>query len=289
MLKVGIIGSENSHSLAFAKLMNVDKKVREGKAVAIWGEEPALAEKVATEAKIPQIINKPEELVGQVDVAIVDHRHAKFHAPAATPLVKAGIPVLVDKPFTWTVAEGKRLLDLAEKSNTLVTSYSCVRYSDGFLKDKKVLGQVGELSAVDYYGPCDIDSPYGGIFFYGIHQVEMMVAHLGIDVEAVQFNRGKGDHHTATVYYKSGAPIVTLHLIKGYAGGFRYTFAGQKDTVHLALDYSGLYEKGLKAFFRMVRTEKNDFTRQELLAPVAILQALAKSIDSGAREKVGKF
>ena len=47
MLRVGIIGSENSHSLHFAKLMNVERKMGAARAVAIWGETPELAKKVA--------------------------------------------------------------------------------------------------------------------------------------------------------------------------------------------------------------------------------------------------
>ncbi len=288
MLRVGIVGSENSHTLHFAKLINVEKKFRGTKVVAVWGEEPNHTQNVAQQTGIPEIVTKPEKMVGKVDLAIVDHRHARYHIPAATPLVRAGIPVLVDKPFSWNVPEGKRLLALAAKKKTLVTSYSCVRYSDGFLKDKETIQGLGKITSVDYFGPCDVNSPYGGIFFYGIHQVEMMTAHLGIDVVAVQFNKGTTNDHTATVYYKDG-PIVTLHLLKDYKGGFRYTFCGAGGTVHLPLDYSGLYEKGLKAFFRMVKSGKNDFSERELLAPVAILETLAKSIQSGQREKIKKF
>lgn len=288
MLRVGIVGSENSHSLQFAKLMNIDRKIAGARAVAIWGEEPAKTQEVAGQTAIGEIVQRPEDLVGKVDVAIVDHRHARFHVPAATPLVKAGIPVLVDKPFSWTVAEGKGLLELAARKKVLVTSYSCVRYCDGFLKDQKAMKSMGALTSVDYFGPCDIDSIYGGIFFYGIHQVEMMVAHLGIDIESVQFSRGNGSSHTATVFYKSGL-VVTLHLLKDFGGGFQYTFCGAKEVKHFALDYTGLYEKGLKAFFRMLKSGKNDHGKRELLAPVAVLEALAKSIKSGKREKLAKF
>lgn len=288
MLKIGIVGSENSHTLHFAKLINVEKKFRGMKVVALWGEEPNHTQNVAQQTGIAEIVAKPQQMVGKIDVAIVDHRHAQYHVPAATPLVKAGISVLVDKPFSWTVAEGRRLLALAAKTKALVTSYSCVRYSDGFLKDQETIRNMGTVGSVDYYGPCDINSPYGGIFFYGVHQIEMMVAHLGVDVTAVQFNKGTTNDHTATVYYKDG-PIVTLHLLKDYKGGFRYTFCASGGTAHLPLDYTGLYEKGLKAFFRMVKTGKNDFSERELLAPVAILETLARSIETGQKEKIKKF
>lgn len=286
MIRVGIIGSENSHSLHFAQLINVEKKIDGAEAVMLWGEEPEHTTKVAQQTQIPKIVDSPEDMIGKIDVAIIVHRHAKYHVPAATPLVKAGIPVLIDKPYSWTVEEGRELLKTAEEKNVLVTSYSCVRYSDGFVKDKKAIEEMGKLYSVDYYGPCDINSPYGGIFFYGIHQVEMMASQLGIDVEAVQFNKGPEEDHTATVYYKKGNPIVTLHFIKNHKSGFRYTVVSENGMEHIPLDHSGLYEKGLKAFFRMVETGKNDFSEEELLTPVAVLEAMAKSIKSGQKEPV---
>ena len=289
MIRVGIVGSENSHTLHFGKLMNVDKKIRGARAVILWGEEPKKTQEVAVAAQIPEIVDDPKEMIGQVDAVIVDHRHAKFHVPAARPLVLKGIPTLVDKPFAWTVDEGKKLLSLAKRKNVLVTSYSCVRYSDGFLEDKKRIKELGDLSSVDYYGPCDVNSIYGGIFFYGVHQVEMMVAQLGPNVREVQFHKGMGAHHTATIIYKDGGPIVTLHLIKDYRGGFRYTHCGSKDTLHQKLDSTGLYEKGLKAFLRMLKSGKNDHSRKDLLAPVAVLEGLARSIKTGKRERLPSF
>jgi len=289
MIRVGIIGSENSHALHFGKLINIEKRLRGVTVVAICGEKKQRTQEVAEAANIPEIVKKPEDMIGKIDVALIDHRHAKDHYPAAVPLVKAGIHVFVDKPFCWTVKEAKDLLTLARRKKVLVTSYSCVRYSTGFLKDKKDIGDLGALSSVDYYGPCDINSEYGGIFFYGVHQVQMMVDHLGPDVKSVQFNRGEGNHHTATINYKKDMPIVTLHLIDHYSGRFRYTVCGEKDTVHMKPDFSDLYIKGLKAFFRMLKTGKNDLSRKDLIAPVAVLEALAKSMKTEKRVLLPKF
>jgi len=289
MIRVGIIGSENSHALHFGKILNVEKKLRGIRAVSICGETEQKTAEVAEAAKIPEIVSKPEDMIGKIDVAIIDHRHAKHHYPAAVPLVKSGVHVFVDKPFCWTVEQAKALLSLAKRKKVLVTSYSCVRYSTGFLTEKMQISELGALSTVDYYGPCDINSEYGGIFFYGIHQVEMMAAHLGPDVKAVQFNKGEGKHHTATIHYKGDLPIVTLHLIDHYRGGFRYTVCGEKDTVHLRPDYSDLYVNGLTAFFRMLKGGRNELSRRELIAPVAVLESLATSIKTGKKVLLPKF
>jgi hypothetical protein len=82
-------------------------------------------------------------------------------------------------------------------------------------------------------GPCELDSPYGGVFFYGIHTVEMALRGFGYDVASVHAHTG-GAHATATLTTESGK-LITLQLLgKGYCfqalchgpGGSRYGRAG---------------------------------------------------------------
>lgn len=285
MLRVGIVGSENSHTSAFARILNVTKRLGGARVTHLWGEEEKHTAEVARQCRISTVVERPEDLVGQVDAAIVDHRHAKHHVPAARPLVEAGIPVFVDKPFSYTVEEGKDLLRLARKKKVLVTSYSCVRYAPGFQRAVQARERAGDVLQAEFWGPCDIHSPYGGIFFYGVHQVEMMMGTLGTDVASAAFTPGENGSHTASVAYKNG-PTVTLHLLKDFTGGFGYGFFSRNGHISASLNYRGLYLRGLEAFLRMVNSGANDWTPEQILTPVAVLAALDRAIESGRMEPV---
>jgi hypothetical protein len=41
MLKVGMVGAENSHTAAIARVLNVDKAIRGVQATHVWGETKA--------------------------------------------------------------------------------------------------------------------------------------------------------------------------------------------------------------------------------------------------------
>ena len=47
MLNIGIVGAENSHTAAIAKVLNVEKRVRGVRVTHVWGETKAFAEKAA--------------------------------------------------------------------------------------------------------------------------------------------------------------------------------------------------------------------------------------------------
>ena len=279
MLNIGIVGAENSHTAAIAKVLNVEKKVRGVRVTHVWGETAQYAQAAAAAGQIPHIVRTPEELIGQVDAAVVDHRHGKDHLPAAWPLLEAKIPLFIDKPFCYRRAEGKRFLARAEELGVPVCSFSTLPKQASYRAFAKKMRQLGSIQAVVATGPCDIKSKWGGIFFYGIHQVDMVLRLLGTDIRWAEIHRGAGDNHTATLTYRDGC-VATLNLVGGAAPGFHLSAIGEKGRIDepITSDASS-YLSGVRDFCAMFRTGQTDETAQTMLGPVAVLEALEKSLE----------
>lgn len=123
-IRIGIIGAENTHTVGYGKLFNIENKFPGITVDYVWGETDKFAEKAAAKGQIPNIVADPLEMIGKIDALIVDHRHAKYHLKAALPFVKAKIPTFIDKPFCYRVEEGKKFLEIAREYGTPVSSYS---------------------------------------------------------------------------------------------------------------------------------------------------------------------
>jgi predicted dehydrogenase len=134
-MRIGIVGAENSHTAAVAKTLNNEKAGGNARVVAVWGETRAFAETAARDGHIPLIVKRPTDMIGKIDAVMVDHRHAKYHIPAAMAFIEAGIPAFVDKPFCYTVAEGWKLLQLARRKKVPVTSFSILPEQTSFKQD----------------------------------------------------------------------------------------------------------------------------------------------------------
>ena len=91
MIRVGIVGAENSHSAAIARTLNVAKAVPGFRVVAIWGETAAFAQRSAEAGQIPKIVKRPADMIGHIDGVMIDHRHAKYHLSAAEPFLAAHV------------------------------------------------------------------------------------------------------------------------------------------------------------------------------------------------------
>jgi predicted dehydrogenase len=289
VLKIGIVGAENSHSRRIAETLNVKKKLKGVRVEAIWGEKPQWAEDVAGATRIPVIVRKPEHLIGMVDAAIVDHRDGKYHLPAAKPLLEARMPLFIDKPFCCSVSEGKRFLARARKLRVPVCSFGVVPLQKSFEDIRKKVRKLGRLVSVTTTGPADLYSKYSGVFFYGIHQIDMIVRAVGLDFTHAQVNRsGKGG--TATMWYSDGM-VATANLVEKKCPGFHFTAIGEKGVVSELIRYDkDPYLTGIRNSVRMFRGGKPLYTEREILAPIAILEALQKSLRAGGKKtRVGKF
>ena len=65
-LNIGIVGAENSHTVAIAKLINIDKKVPGIRVTHVWGETKKLALKASEIGHIPNIVTDPSEMIGEI-------------------------------------------------------------------------------------------------------------------------------------------------------------------------------------------------------------------------------
>ncbi len=284
-MRIGIVGAENSHSAAIARTLNVRKAIRGASVDFLWGETDAFAQAAAEKGAIPTIVKSPRQMLGKIDALIVDHRHARHHLRAALPFLKAGIPVFVDKPFCYRSAEGKSFLALARRTKTPVTSFSTVPLQRSFLSLRKKIGKLGPLAGGATFGHCDLRSPYGGVFFYGVHQVEMACEIFGYNVAAVQIVRNAACS-TGQLLYGSGA-IVSLHFFHRERPPFALTAVGSRGTVHGKIESDAdPYEAGIRAFTAMFRTGREPRPHSDILQTVRILEALERSAKSRRKEKV---
>lgn len=289
MLRIGIVGAENSHTVAIAQTINVDGLIADAQVVGVWGETSELAKSAAERGRIPQIVETPEAFIGKVDGVVVDHRHAKDHLLAAWPLLEAGIPLFIDKPFCYRVEEGIRFLNRAKQLGVPVTSFSVLPKQQSFLRLQERIVALGELSTVITTGPCDINSPWGGVFFYGIHQVDMLLRLTGYDLQEAAVHQGDGKDHIATLRFASGR-MASINLIGSGAPNFHVTAIGANGRIDETITYDEkMYLSGIKAWVELFRTGHPPETDEGILGPIAALEALERSVAESLPVPLPKF
>lgn len=278
-LTIGIIGAENSHTAGYGKLFNVDKKFPGVRVEYVWGETLEFAQKASEDGQIPTIVKDPSEMLGKVQAVIVDHRHPQYHLPAALPFIEAGIPTFVDKPFCYRVAEGRPFLARARELGTPVTSYSSIAYSSATFDIRDQVQEMeGDIKQIIASGPADLNSPYGGIFFYGVHLVQPLMFIFGEDIHRVRVTR-QGKSATATLAYPDDRLATLIFKTQHY--GWE-TWVETKEGMKQLQSRVPELDPPLNdtAMIGMFKTRKEPRSHDSILRCVAVLEALEKSAAS---------
>jgi predicted dehydrogenase len=288
MIRIGILGTDNSHSVAFSRLFNVkgeEHHIPGAKVVAIFGPDAARNKEVAEQGEVPTIVKRPTDMLGMIDAAIVDFRHGGLHYKYAEPFIAAGLPTFVDKPFAVSVAHAKRMVDLAKRKRAPITSFSTIRLGPPVDNLKKALAGIGKVRAGIITGPGSSQSEYAGVFFYGVHCVELMLEVFGTKVQSVRAADYDGSV-IATVGYRDGS-VVTLNIVdKARVPFWALAYGSDGEAQYQRGQDFPSYYYGMKLFLKMIRTGKPPIPYSDLLLCVRVMDAIQKSMDAGGKEVV---
>ncbi len=318
--KIAILGSDNSHAERFTEILNVPSHPdywMDGKATvhAIWGEDAARTREVAKKVSIPKVASSPEEAVADAGIVFVVSRHGGLHLDLARVAIDARKPVFVDKPFTVAPDDARELVALAEDAGVPMISFSTLRYGSDTVDFKRRMNDIGPVRYASYTGPASRQNNYGGLIFYSIHTVELMLHLHGIELNSVYAtehprNAAKSNI-TATCSYDDGT-LVTLAFIGDGAYHFHKRAVGKEGVIDSSQDERDLsadatsfgravgpaankpstsmswsmaadhYPNGVREAVQVLRGEKtSDISSAQMIRVVQVCNAIEESLNTG--------
>ena len=278
-MRLGIIGTENTHVDQIVEYLNVRDLGGGTRVVALSGGAGERNEQLRDHGKIERIVDEPAELLGLVDAVVITDRHGGRHREHALPFLAAGLPVWVDKPLAVSLADAEAIVAAAQTHDALLTSYSALRW----IPDTDALAArattLGATQLVITTGPADPASPYAGVWFYGIHPVDVALRLAPGPVGEVRVDR-TGDTIVATA--EVGQTRVMVNLVKpGPAGQvpFHGMVVGRTGVAASALTLDEWYvAPGIEKFLRMAESRQPPIDYADLLRPIQFLDAVASAL-----------
>jgi predicted dehydrogenase len=240
----------------------------EGEVTHIWTQDPDRSQQIARASRITQIVEHPQEMVGQVDAVLLARDDAEHHLEFAEPFLRAGLPVYVDKPLALTVAQANHLLALEQQAGQLF-SCSALRYAQELRPGEEQLRPLGDLRRIEGVAPKRWSR-------YAMHIVEPVVALLA--------RAGLGAEVASRSVHESGQDGRRLELVLADGIELSFTTTGSRPSpIALRLLGSGgelpltfsdsfsAFRGALEAFVRSIREASLPIPRSETLRAVEIL------------------
>jgi predicted dehydrogenase len=160
-----------------------------------------------------------EALAATACDAVVVATWARTHEALVEQALQAGAHVLVEKPFTFTVASAHRLLELAAARDRKIAVVQQWRYLPGQRTMRRLLReqrwgqpQVGHLLSYKARGGEYPDSPHSQLWQMTVHEVDSLLAMMGQPVAAVS---GHSYCPPATTWRRESTATAELTLHSG--------------------------------------------------------------------------
>jgi predicted dehydrogenase len=287
-LRAGIIGTDTSHVPAFTELLNKTRPEWRVKVVAAYkGGSPDLpvsadrVEKFAAAIRDRhgvEIVGGIDELLGKVDVVLLESVDGRPHLAQATPVLKAGKRVFIDKPLAAGLADARAIAELSGKTGTPFFSASSYRFHPDV---PKLRAAAGKATRVQASSPFNKLAHHPDLYFYGVHGVEALYAVMGRGCVAVSRKADAAADVTTGRWQDGRVGVYHGTLGKGEAPPLLRVFGegGVKDA-----EGPGGYEGLVRAVAEFFHTGRPPVDPAETLEVFEFMTAAQLSADRGGAE-----
>ena len=304
MLKLGIIGMSegNGHPYSWSAIINgnydrieMDKcgfagiplyldansdtlGIDGAQVTHVWTQARKISEHIAKASGIDHVVDKSEDMIGQVDAVILARDDPENHVAMAKPFLDADIPIFIDKPLAITSNNLGYFNELNERGK-FIMSCSSMRYATECRAVKTELVSLGKIELATVVGTKDWTK-------YGVHMLEALFALLD-DPNAVSVqNIGQSGRDIVSVKFENGLQA-TVHMSMDIAPTFQLSLFGQNGWRLIDIKNSyAMFKENLVEFVRSVQEgksrlpfEKTKNIMQTLIGARQSLEQHGKMID----------
>jgi hypothetical protein len=189
-MKLGLIGLDTSHVIAFTKVLNDPKHpqhVPGARVVAAFkGGSPDIPTSFERIDKFTETLrgefgveihDSIESLCQHVDAVLLESVDGRPHLAQARPVIEAGKALFIDKPMGGSLKDVLAIFALSEKHRVPVFSSSSLRYAKATQEARG--GAVGRVHFARTGSPASLEPHHPDLFWYGIHGCESLFTVMG--------------------------------------------------------------------------------------------------------------
>jgi len=287
VIRVGVIGLDTSHAIAFAGEMNkadAADDVAGCKIVACYPKgSPDIESSVS---RVPEytenykkqgieIVDSIPALLEKVDAVLLETNDGRPHYEQLIPVLQAGKPCFIDKPIAGTLVDAIAIFEASKKYKVPVFSTSSLRYMP--VAQEARAGKFGDVLGCDTFSPANLEPTHPDLFWYGIHGVEALFTVMGTGCDTVQ--RASTPGFDVVMGTWQGGRVGTFRGIRQGSGGYGGRVFGSKAMSDLG-GYGG-YRPLVVEIVKFFKTKEAPITEEETLEIYAFMEAADESKRQG--------
>jgi hypothetical protein len=218
--------------------------VPDARVTHIWTQDRALSESVARIANIGQVVDRAEEMIGQVDGILFARDDIWNHWEMARPFIAARLPLFMDKVMGHDLATLDAFIAATGPDYPIMTA-SSFRFAPELERARQTL-DIGKVRTIHAISPC--------VWIrYAAHLLDPICSLFGTDIDRVQ-NLGRQNEDTVFIHYRTGLTAL-IQVIENVALPLEFRCFSEKGLPPVCVQYT---DPTLESYFtsicRMMQT-----------------------------------
>jgi hypothetical protein len=287
VLRLGLVDCDTSHVYQFARRLNhVDVEPEQwvdgARVVAACPgtsriTDPSRIAEYLTALRSTGVtlVERPEELLGQIDAVMIESNEGAVHRERATPFLAVGVPTFVDKPLATKVADALAMVELAARHGAPLVSASALRFAAEVQAVLAATNEIGLIVGTDVYAPAPLHPLNPGLFHYGVHGVELLYTLLGPGCQDVVCTFQE-DGEIVTGRWRDGR-LGSVRGIRRGTRGYGFVAYSERGIRSATIDLQNIYRELLKAVVPVLAGAPSPISPDELVEVVAFQEAALAS------------
>jgi predicted dehydrogenase len=286
MKKIAILGCENSHADAFLKAIQTNEEYRDVEVVGVYSNESEATKRLSEQFSVP-VLENYADAVGKIDGLVITARNGENHYKYAKPYIESGIPMFIDKPITNSEEDAVTFMKELLAHNVRFCGGSSLKQDSTVaqLKADRLAEKGGKTLGGYVRAPYDKESEYGGFFFYAQHLVEMVGEIFGRHPLSVTARENGG--HVHVLFHYEDYDCVGLYCNEKYK--YFVSRISETDSDAFMIPSSASREWFAREFgeyYELLSGGAQQIDPKDFIAPVFVMNAIARSLESGKEEAI---
>jgi predicted dehydrogenase len=289
-LTVGLVGLDMSHAVEFTRRLNDADNVEHvpgARVVAGWpgGSKDfplswSRVGKFTAEVRDRfgvEIVDTPEAVAERVDVILVTAADGRMHRVLFDRLLKFKRPMFIEKPLTLCSHEAREMFRIAADAGVPLMSCSTARFGEPLRQ--AIEQDLGKIIGCDVFGPMPEEPTQPGLFWYGVHSIEVLNVVMGRGCREVRAYRND-DCDLVTAVWADGR-VATFRGMRKGEWKFGMTLHRERGVQFVDLVHNSWFKQTIELLLANLPQGKSPIEAADTLEIIRIIEAANASRASG--------
>jgi len=289
-LTIGLVGLDMSHALEFTRRLNDTDNVEHvpgARVVAGWpgGSKDfplswSRVGKFTTEVRDRfgvEILDTPEAVAERADVILITAADGRVHRVLFDRVLKFKRPMFIEKPMTLCCHEAREMFRIAAEAGVPVMSCSTARFGPPLRA--ALDADLGSVIGCDVYGPMPEEPTQPGLFWYGVHSIEVLNVVMGRGCREVRAIRNDGVDVVIATW--SDGRVATFRGLRSGEWKFGVTLHRERGVQHVDLVHNSWFVQTLQLIRDQLAQGRSPVEPDDTIEIIRIIEAANASRVSG--------